>query len=186
MPYTIFFAKCSICRRKERENPNIWWSRQHSNPANVASHRDWTAREILEMTDGKLDGFVASIGTGGTLMGAGRRLREYNRSIQVIGIEPIKGHKIQGLKNMQESYPPGIFHPEEPDAIVHVDDQSAYETARRLAREEGILSGISCGAATAVAIRLAKLEEFAGKTIVVVLPDSGERYLSTVLFEGIG
>ena len=120
------------------------------------------------------------MGTTGTLMGTTRGLREFNPAIRVIGVEPFKGHKIQGLKNMKESYVPGIFKPDELSAIVNVDDDSAYETARRLAREEGIFVGMSAGAAMKVAMDQARA---LGKgTVVALLPDGGERYLSTSLF----
>jgi cysteinyl-tRNA synthetase len=120
------------------------------------------------------------MGTTGTLMGITRRLRELDPNIRVVGVEPFKGHKIQGLKNMKESYPPGIFNRREPDEIVNVDDEAAYETARRLAKEEGIFVGMSAGAAMKAALNQA--EKMDAGLLVAILPDGGERYLSTPLF----
>ena len=153
---------------------------QFNNDANWQAHYDGTGKEIWEATGGKVDVVVLAMGTTGTLMGITRALRELNPVVRVIGVEPFKGHKIQGLKNMKESYVPGIFKPDELSAIVNVDDDSAYETARRLAREEGIFVGMSAGAAMKVAIDQALA---LGKGVVVaLLPDGGERYLSTSLF----
>jgi cysteinyl-tRNA synthetase len=153
---------------------------QFNNEANWRAHYDGTGKEIWEATGGKVDVVVITMGTTGTLMGITRALRELNPAIRVIGVEPFKGHKIQGLKNMKESYAPGIFKPEELKSIVHVDDDSAYEAARRLAREEGIFVGMSAGAAMKVALDEARA---LGKgTVVALLPDGGERYLSTSLF----
>ena len=123
---------------------------------------------------------VVAMGTTGTLMGTTRALREFNPAVRVVGVEPFKGHKIQGLKNMKESYPPGIFKPDELCAIVSVDDDSAYAVARRLAREEGIFVGMSAGAAMKVA--LDEAQALGKGTVVALLPDGGERYLSTSLF----
>lgn len=167
--------------RLAREEPDKYFLvDQFNNEANWKVHYETTGREIWEATGGRLNVVVLTMGTTGTLMGVTRALRERNPAVRVVGVEPFKGHKIQGLKNMKESYPPGIFKPEEPDAIVNVDDDSAFETARRLAKEEGILVGMSAGAALKVAIDEAR---FLGQGIVVaLLPDGGERYLSTPLF----
>jgi cysteinyl-tRNA synthetase len=123
---------------------------------------------------------VASMGTTGTLMGLSRRFRELDPSVRIIGVEPYMGHKIQGLKNMKESYRPGIFEKSRADRIVNIDDEEAFETTRRLAREEGIFAGMSSGAAVAAALKMAA--EMDEGRIVVILPDGGERYLSTSLF----
>jgi cysteinyl-tRNA synthetase len=153
---------------------------QFNNEANWQAHYYGTGKEIWDATGGKVDVVVIAMGTTGTLMGITRALRELNPAIRVVGVEPFKGHKIQGLKNMKESYAPGIFKPEELHAIVHVDDDPAYEAARRLAREEGIFVGMSAGAAMKVALDEART---LGKgTVVALLPDGGERYLSTSLF----
>ena len=153
---------------------------QFNNEANWQAHYDGTGKEIWQATGGKVDVVVLTMGTTGTLMGITRALRELNPAVRVVGVEPFKGHKIQGLKNMKESYAPGIFKPEELRAIVNVDDDSAYETARRLAREEGIFVGMSAGAAMKVALDEART--LGNGTVVALLPDGGERYLSTSLF----
>jgi cysteinyl-tRNA synthetase len=153
---------------------------QFNNDANWQAHYEGTGREIWEATQGQLDVVVIAMGTTGTLMGITRALKKLNPAIRVVGVEPFKKHKIQGLKNMKESYAPGIFRPEEPDAIVNIDDESAYETARRLAREEGIFVGMSSGAAMKVALDEART--LGRGTVVTLLPDGGERYLSTSLF----
>jgi cysteinyl-tRNA synthetase len=153
---------------------------QFNNDANWQAHYEGTGREIWEATGGKVNVVVLTMGTTGTLMGITRVLRELDPAIRVVGVEPYKGHKIQGLKNMKESYAPGIFKPDELAAIVSVDDDSAYETARRLAREEGIFVGMSAGAAMKVAIDEARA--LGQGAVVALLPDGGERYLSTSLF----
>lgn len=164
--------------RKEPER--YWLADQFNNPANWRSHYLYTAREIWKDTDGRLDAVVASMGTSGTLMGLSRRFRELDPAVRIVGVEPYMGHKIQGLKNMKESYRPGIFEKKRADRIVNIDDEEAFETARMLARREGIFAGMSSGAAVAVALKLAK--EMDSGRIVVILPDGGDRYLSTPLF----
>ena len=167
--------------RLAREEPDKYvLLDQFNNDANWQAHYHGTAREIWEATGGKLDVVVIGMGTTGTLMGVVRALRELNPAVRVVGVEPFKGHKIQGLKNMKESYAPGIFDPEQLQAIVNVDDEAAFEMARRLAREEGILVGMSSGAAMKVALDEARALKQG--VVVVVLPDGGERYLSTTLF----
>jgi cysteinyl-tRNA synthetase len=154
---------------------------QFNNPANVLAHYHGTANEIWEQTGGRITHLVVAMGTTGTLMGCSKRLRELSPAVRVIGVEPYLGHKIQGLKNLKEAYVPGIFQPKALDKKVNVEDDPAYEMARRLAREEGVLVGMSAGAAVAVACDLARGME--SGVIVTVLPDGGERYLSTTLFE---
>jgi cysteinyl-tRNA synthetase len=167
--------------RLAREEPDKYvLVDQYNNQSNWQAHYEGTGREIWEATGGKVDVVVLTMGTTGTLMGTTRALKKRNPAVRVIGVEPFKGHKIQGLKNMKESYPPGIFSPEEPDAIVNVDDDSAYEMSRRLAREEGIFAGMSAGAAVKAALDEARA--LGRGTVVALLPDSGERYLSTSLF----
>ena len=153
---------------------------QFNNPDNWRAHFRTTADEIYEAVGEDLRMVVATMGTTGTVMGITRRMRDLDLKVRVIGVEPFKGHKIQGLKNMKESYPPGIFDPTVPDAIVNVDDDSAYEMSRRLAKEEGIFVGMSSGAALKVAVDQAA--ELDGGVVVAILPDTGERYLSTPLF----
>ena len=153
---------------------------QFNNPDNIAAHYQGTGSEIWEQTGGKVTMVVATLGTTGTLMGLTRRLKELNPAIKIIGMEPYLGHKIQGLKNMKESYKPGIYDKSILDEVVHVEDEEAFETARRMAREEGLLVGMSSGAAVAAALHQA--QHLKKGLIVVICPDGGERYLSTTLF----
>lgn len=167
--------------RLAREEPDRYvLMDQFNNPASIEAHYAATAVEIFEESEGKATHVVAALGTSGTAMGLVKKLKELNPACQVIAVEPRPGHKIQGLKNMQESYPPGIFDKHALDAIVPVEDDEAFAMARRLAREEGLLVGMSGGAAMAAAVRLAS--ELTSGLIVVILADSGERYLSTTLF----
>jgi len=164
-----------------RENPDRYFmTDQYNNPANVDAHYFGTGPEIYEQTDGKVNVVVATLGTTGTAMGILKAMQERDPNIRVIAVEPNPGHKVQGLKNMKESYIPGIFDRHALDELVHVNDEDAFEAARRLAREEGIFAGMSSGAAMAVAMRVAS--EMKEGTIVAVLPDGGDRYLSTNLF----
>lgn len=157
---------------------------QYNNPASIEAHYQGTGQEIITQTNGLVTHVVACLGTTGTAMGIARRMRESAPSVQVVAVEPYAGHKIQGLKNMQESYPPGIYDKRAVHRIVRVEDEAAFACARRLAREEGILSGMSAGAALAGAMQIA--EELAQADqdglIVFICPDTGERYLSTTLF----
>ena len=163
-----------------RENPAKYFlADQFNNPDNPAAHQS-TAREIWEQTGGQVTMLVATLGTSGTVMGLYRYLKEFNPAIRVVAVEPFLGHAIQGLKNMKESYKPGIFDKSQTDEIVNIEDEEAYETARRLARQEGLFLGMSSGAAVAVALRQAR--EMTDGLIVVIAPDGGERYLSTSLF----
>ena len=167
--------------RLTREHPDTYFvTDQYNNDANWQAHYHGTAEEIWQQTQGRVTAVVATLGTSGTLMGLSRRLKELDSRISIIGVEPYLGHKIQGLKNMKESYQPGIFEKDRLDRKINIDDEEAYETARRLAREEGLLVGMSSGAAMAVALQQAAA--MASGLIVVILPDSGERYLSTSLF----
>ncbi len=164
-----------------RENPEKYFcTDQFNNEDNVLAHYFGTAEEIWRQTEGQVTMVVAAIGTSGTVMGIARRLREYNKDIKIIGVEPYLRHKIQGLKNMKESYQPGIFDKNRLHEKVNILDEDAFEMARRLTREEGILAGMSSGAAMHVALEKAK--EMKDGIIVVIFPDSGERYLSTELF----
>jgi cysteine synthase A len=172
---------------------------QFKNPANPAIHEQTTGPEIWEDTEGQIDILVSGVGTGGTLTGISRYIKNtQGKAITTVAVEPSASPVITQTRNGEEVKPAphkiqGIgagFVPDNldlslVDAVEQVSNEEAIEYARRLAREEGILSGISCGAAAAVAARLASRPENAGKTIVVILPDSGERYLSTVLFEGV-
>jgi cysteinyl-tRNA synthetase len=164
-----------------RENPDKYFmTDQFNNPANWKAHYHTTAKEVFEQTDGKVTKFIATMGTTGTLMGVSKRLKEYNPDIQIVGVEPYIGHKIQGLKNLKESYNPEIFDKNFLDKKVNIEDDKAFETARLLAKKEGIFAGMSSGAALAAAIKEA--ENMNEGVIVVIIPDGGERYLSTPLF----
>jgi cysteine synthase B len=171
--------------RKMMENMpgKYFMPNQFDNPANVRAHYETTGREIIDQTGGKIDVFVAGMGTTGTLMGAGRRLKEFNGNIKIIGVEPVMGHKVQGLKNMKEAIVPKIFDPSFPDEILNVHDDDAFATTRRLALEEGIFAGMSSGAAVFGALAVA--QRMQSGTVVVILPDRGDRYLSTSLFTSV-
>lgn len=173
---------------------------QFKNPANPAIHEKTTGPEIWQDTEGAIDVLVSGVGTGGTISGISRYIKnKMGKPILSVAVEPKESpvisqqlagedlkpapHKIQGIG---AGFIPETLDLAVVDRVEQVDSMEAVEFARRLAKEEGMLVGISCGAATAAAVRLAKRDEFAGKTIVVILPDAGERYLSTVLFEGIG
>jgi S-sulfo-L-cysteine synthase (O-acetyl-L-serine-dependent) len=156
---------------------------QFSNGANNLSHYLTTGPEILKQTGGEVDAFVAGMGTTGTLMGVSRYLKEKNREIKIVGIEPTVGHSIQGLKNMTEAIIPKIYDPDALDEKITVQDEEAFETARLLASKEGLFVGMSSGAAVAGALRLAK--DMRHGTVVTLLPDRGDRYLSTSLFRSI-
>jgi cysteine synthase A len=177
-----------------KNTPNSFIPQQFKNPANPEVHRKTTALEIWNDTDGKVDIVVCGVGTGGTITGCGEVLKQKKPSIQMVAIEPTNSpvikqtrekqalrpgpHKIQGLG---AGFIPDVLNLDIVDDVVLVRDEDAFETTRRLAREEGMLCGISCGAAVAGAIEVAKRPENADKLIVVVLPDLGERYLSTPL-----
>ena len=153
---------------------------QFDNENNVLAHYETTGPEIFAQTEGQVDVFVAGMGTTGTLMGTGRYLREKKPGVKIIGIEPTEGHTIQGLKNMKESAVPKIYRAEASDEKIVIEDGEAFETARLLAVREGLLVGMSSGAAIAGALHIAA--NMKQGTIVSVLPDRGDRYLSTTLF----
>lgn len=156
---------------------------QYANPNNPLAHYETTGPEIFRQTAGEIAVFVAGMGTSGTLMGTGRFLREAKPGVRIVGIEPRLGHKVQGLKNMREAIVPEIYHEKELDEKLTVEDEDAFETARRLALEEGIFVGMSSGAAMAGALKVA--QGMASGVIVVLLPDRGDRYLSTSLFRSV-
>ena len=156
---------------------------QFDNDANVQAHYETTGKEIIEQTGGRITHFVAGMGTTGTLMGVSKRLKEFNSDIKIIGVEPVLHHRIQGLKNMTESIIPKIFDPNRLDEKCFVNDEEAFDTTRMLATKEGIFVGMSSGAAMHVALR--KSSELREGIIVVILPDRGDRYLSTSLFTSV-
>ncbi len=172
-----------------KEIPGGFIPSQFTNPANPEAHRKSTAREIWEDTDGKVDIFVAGVGTGGTVTGVGEYLKSKNPAVKVVAVEPksspvlsqgVAGaHKIQGIG---AGFVPEILNTKVYDEIIPVENDDAFETGRLIGRKEGVLVGISSGAAVWAAIELAKRPENAGKNIVVLLPDTGDRYLSTPLF----
>ncbi len=167
--------------RLAREYPDKYFiTDQFNSKANWLAHYNGTAEEIWNQTGGKVTQVVATLGTTGTVMGISKRLKEYNPAVQIIGVEPYLGHKIQGLKNMKEAYCPGIYDKGRLDRKINVEDDEAFDMARQLAREEGLFVGMSSGAAMVVARQIA--EEMNDGVLVVIIPDSGERYLSTSLF----
>ena len=192
----------AVNRAKEiaASDPDRWvLLQQFVNPANPQIHHDTTGPEIWDDTDGQVDVLVSGVGTGGTITGVSRYIKStLGKPLLSVAVEPSNSpvisqtkageslqpgpHKIQGIG---AGFVPGNLDLSLVDRVERVSDEEAVSMARRLAREEGILAGISCGAATVAALRLAREPEMAGKTVVVVLPDSGERYLSSVLFEGI-
>ncbi|VVC01445.1 Tryptophan synthase beta chain [uncultured archaeon] len=171
----------NAARRMRAEEPERYFvPDQFSNPANPQAHYRKTAEEILAQSGGKVDAFVGAVGSGGTLMGVSRFLKERSPGTKVICAEPGVGHKLQGMKNMQESAVPEIFRRESVDGTVYVKDPDAIDMARQLAKKEGIFAGMSSGAAMWAAVEHAKGMERG--TVVVLLPDRGDRYLSTGLF----
>ena len=189
----------SVAKKLAREIPNSHYPNQYDNPMNPEAHYRMTGPEIWEDSEGKITHFVCGVGTGGTISGVSRYIKkEKGKNIVSVGVEPSTSavitqtlnkqplkpgaHKIQGIG---AGFIPDTLDLSMVDRVELVTNEESIEMARRLSKEEGILSGISCGAAVAVALRLAREEQFRNKTMVVILPDSGERYLSSALFEGM-
>jgi S-sulfo-L-cysteine synthase (O-acetyl-L-serine-dependent) len=170
--------------RRYEDNPEKYFMPdQYNNPANWWAHYDTTGPEIIEQTKGRITHFVAGVGTSGTLMGTGRRLREFNPQVQIVAVLPAEDlHGIEGLKHMETAIVPGIWNEQFPDLRLTVRTEDAYIMARRLALEEGILVGQSGGAAVYAALQLAR--QMTEGVIVTILPDAGDRYFSTGLWEG--
>ncbi|HPU30467.1 MAG TPA: cysteine synthase family protein [Syntrophorhabdaceae bacterium] len=167
----------------EEEPDKYYMPNQYENPDNILAHFETTGPEIIRQTKGDVDYFVAGMGTTGTLMGTGKYLKSIKPDIKIVGVEPVMGHTIQGLKNMTESIVPKIFDPSLLDERYLVNDGEAFEATRLLAQHEGIFVGTSSGAAVAIALKIA--EKINKGTIVVILPDRGDRYLSTMQFRSI-
>jgi cysteine synthase B len=167
----------------DREPEKYFMPNQFANENNVLAHYETTGPEIYEQAGGEVDCFVAGMGTTGTLMGTGRFLREKCPGVRIVGVEPVRGHAIQGLKNMTEAIVPDIYAADELDDIVVMDDETAYEMSRRLAVSEGIFAGMSSGAAVAGALKVAS--GMKSGTVVTLIPDRGDRYLSTTLFRSV-
>jgi cysteine synthase len=175
--------------RRMAERDDVFLPDQFSNPANPEIHRRTTGPEILDALDDRVDVFVAGVGTGGTITGVGEVLKDRNPETRIVGVEPSRSsvlsggapgpHKIQGIG---AGFVPAVLNRDVLDEIVTVDDEDAIEVARRLARREGVLAGISCGAAVHAAVEIARRPDSQGKRIVTILPDSGERYVSTPFF----
>ena len=164
-----------------QESPDMYYMpNQFENENNILSHYETTGPEIFTQTNGEIDVFVAGLGTTGTIIGTGRYLKKKKPSIKIVAVEPTVGHTIQGLKNMNEAIVPTIYHPEELDEKIVIEDEEAFEVARKLSTSEGLFVGMSSGAAVAGALRVAK--DMDSGTIVVIIPDRGDRYLSTTLF----
>ncbi len=153
---------------------------QFSNEYNKIAHYETTAQEIWKQTNGIIDFFVSSIGTSGTLMGVGAYLKKYNPNVKIISAEPIRGHYIQGLKNMDEALVPAIYDKTKIDEIIKINTEDAFKMSRRITKEEGIFSGMSSGAAMLASVEIAK--NIKSGNIVTIFPDRGEKYLSTELF----
>ena len=176
-------------REIAEETSDAFMLQQFENPANPQIHRETTGHEIWQDTDGQVDVFVAGVGTGGTLTGVGEMLKSRKDSVRIVAVEPAASAVLSGgracphmIQGIGAGFVPSVLDRQIIDEVVKVGNEEAFDTARRLARDEGIMAGISAGAAVAAAVKVGRRKASAGKLIVVVLPDTGERYLSTDLF----
>lgn len=168
-------------RELVKQNPEKYYMPdQFSNEDNKMAHYRTTGDEIWKQTNGKVDYFVSALGTSGTIMGVGKALKEHNPNIKIVSAHPVKGHYIQGLKNMEEAIVPSIYDPKQIDITIMVETEAAYEMTRQIVAKEGIFVGMSSGAAMYAAVETAR--KIKSGTIVVIFPDRGEKYLSTELF----
>jgi cysteine synthase len=186
--------KGAICRAEKivAELPNAFMPQQFNNPANPKIHRETTAEELWEDTDGAIDIVVGGVGTGGTITGVAEIIKARKPSFQVVAVEPANSHVLSGgqpgphkIQGIGAGFVPGVLRTDLIDEVIKVNDDDAITFGRRLAREEGLLSGISSGAALWAAIQVGKRPENSGKLIVMIQPSFGERYLSTILFQGL-
>jgi len=169
-------------REMVKENPEKYFMPdQFSNEFNKIAHYRTTGEEIWKQTKGKIDYFVSALGTSGTIMGVSKVLKEHNPGIKIVCAHPVKGHYIQGLKNMEEAIVPSIYDPSQIDITIMVETEAAYEMTRQIVSQEGIFVGMSSGAAMYAAVEIAR--QITSGTIVVIFPDRGEKYLSTNLFK---
>lgn len=176
-------------REIAEETSDAFMLQQFENPANPQIHRETTGHEIWQDTDGQVDVFVAGVGTGGTLTGVGEMLKSRKDSVRIVAVEPAASAVLSGgracphmIQGIGAGFVPSVLDRQIIDEVVKVGNEEAFDTARRLARDEGIMAGVSAGAAVAAAVKVGRRKASAGKLIVVVLPDTGERYLSTDLF----
>lgn len=181
-PYEGSDGAIILARQMAAEDPErYFYADQYSNPSNLLAHYDGTGPEILAQTNGEITHFVACLGTSGTMMGTGRRLKEHNPGIQLVAVQPDdQFHGLEGLKHMDSSIVPAIYDPSLIDRFVEVQTEDAYDMARRLAREEGLFVGQSAGAAVVAAIQVGR--ELHEGVVVVLVPDGGDKYLSTALW----
>jgi cysteine synthase A len=189
-PGTLMVEAVERARKIVQETPNAVMLQQFENPANPAAHRETTAREIWEDTDGAVDCVVAGVGTGGTITGVGEVLKEKKPSVRMVAVEPKNAAVLSGgrasphyIQGIGAGFIPKILKRELIDEVLTATEDQAFEYARKLAAEEGILTGISAGAALSAAVTVAKREQMRGKMVVVILCDSGERYVTTPLFQ---
>lgn len=173
-----------LCLQLEQSDPTVWWARQFKNPDNVAAHREWTGKEILDQTEGRVDAFLASVGTGGTLLGIAQALRQQNSRVQIFGVEPAESPHLRGgleripiIQGITDGIIVDILKDKVVDGVIPVTNRDAIDMAHRLAEKEGLFCGMSSGANVLAAIQVAK-QMGKGSRVVTVLPDNRDRYQS--------